>query len=314
MRKIVESLALPGGRPVGSKGHDAARAYLLDQMTRAGLDGYDSDSGFELPFAFEGENFCNLMGRLPGSQPELDPMLIAAHYDTDGQTPGADDNAAAIAIALTAIDKFRELDLNRSIIFAFFDSEEAPSFLSTRMGSKHFYEHQRKELIHFTLVMDLVGHDVPIPGIEDLLFLTGMESDQGIETIVKDCHETEGIRIVPTLNNYIGDLSDHHAFRLDRRPYLFLSCGHWKHYHALTDTAEKLNYSKMLSIRNFMTKVMALTDTASLDGPFEGYDTTPTEIDFMNNAFGSLLSQSGLTLTNRSDVDKLVQTLLSMGL
>ncbi len=314
MRRIVESLVLPRGRPVGSKGHDTARRYLVDQMTRAELQGYGPACGFELPFTVDGQGFCNLIGVLPGGQPSSEPMLIAAHYDTCYETPGADDNAAAVAVAMTAVEELRSMRLDRSVIFAFFDSEEPPWFLSPGMGSLHFYEHQRKEAIHFALVMDLVGHDVSVPGLEDLLFLTGMESDPGLAAVVKDCHETKGIRVVATLNRYVGDLSDHHAFRLDRRPYLFLSCGHWEHYHAPTDTAEKLNYSKMRSIRDFVTKAMAKADTSSLDGPFESYDSTPTEVSLMKIALGPHLARLGINLEGRSDVDKLVAALLSMGL
>ncbi len=314
MRSIVESLALPNGRPVGSAGHDQARAYLLGQMEAAGLEGLDAGCGLELPFRVGGHEFCNLIGRLPGRDPTLASMLIGAHYDTCGWQPGADDNAAAIAIALTAVPQLRDLGLKRTILFAFFDSEEPPWYLSPSMGSIHFYHEQRKEQIHFSLIMDLVGHDVPMPGLQDLLFLTGMESDPGLESIVKDNRRTQGIRVVPTLNSYIGDLSDHHAFRLDRRPYLFLSCGHWEHYHKATDTAEKLNYSKMASVRDFMMATIRQVDTSRLNGPFEGYDTTPTEIEFMKEVFEPQLQQLGMQLASRSDVDKLVQTLLSMGL
>ena len=314
MRSIVESLALPNGRPVGSAGHDQARAYLLRQMKAAGLEGSDAGCGFELPFCVGGQEFCNLIGRLPGRDPTQDPMLIGAHYDTCGEQPGADDNAAAIAIALTAIPQLRDLGLKRSILIAFFDSEEPPWFLTPSMGSIHFYHEQRKEPVHFSLIMDLVGHDVPMPGLQDLLFLTGMESDPGLESIVIDNRKTQGIRVVPTLNSYIGDLSDHHAFRLDKRPYLFLSCGHWEHYHQATDTPEKLNYSKMASIRDFMIAAIRQADAAPLDGPFEGYDTTPTEIEFMKEVFEPYLQQFGMQLNSRSDVDKLVLTLLSMGL
>ena len=44
------------------------------------------------------------------------------------------------------------------------------------MGSIRFYEDQRREEIHCAILLDLVGHDVPVPGLEDLLFITGMES------------------------------------------------------------------------------------------------------------------------------------------
>ena len=63
------------------------------------------------------------------------------------------------------------------MILAFFDAEEPPHFLQPTMGSIRFYEDQLQDEIHCAVIMDLVGHDVPVQGLEDLLFITGMESD-----------------------------------------------------------------------------------------------------------------------------------------
>ena len=117
------------------------------------------------------------------------------------------------------------------------------------MGSRYFYAHQRRDEIHFALVMDLVGHDVPGPGLEDLLVATGAESDPALVDVVCAAAEEPDIRLAATLNRYVGDISDHGVLRSDRRPYLLLSCGHWPHYHMPTDTAEKLNYAKMRRIQ-----------------------------------------------------------------
>ncbi len=70
----------------------------------------------------------------------------------------------------------------------------------------------------------------------------------------------------------------------------------------------------MASIRDFMIATIRQADTSPLSGPFEGYDTTPTEIEFMKEVFEPYLQRLGMQLNSRSDVDKLVQTLLSMGL
>ncbi len=118
--------------------------------------------------------FTNIVGRLPGMNPDLDPVLLGAHYDTCGPYPGAGDNAAAVAALLSAASHLIEQPADRDVILAFFEAEEPPSFLGPTMGSIRFYEHQRRDRIHCAVVMDLVGHDVPIPGLEDLLFITGM--------------------------------------------------------------------------------------------------------------------------------------------
>ncbi|MEI6605170.1 MAG: hypothetical protein WCP35_07660, partial [Verrucomicrobiota bacterium] len=35
----------------------------------------------------------------------------------------------------------------------------------------------------------------------------------------------KGLKLVPALNSYVGDMSDHGVFRENNVPYFFLSCG-----------------------------------------------------------------------------------------
>ena len=67
-----------------------------------------------------------------------------------------------------------------------------------------------------------------------------METDAELAGILPGCDRVPGVRLLPVLNDYVGDMSDHHVFRVNRRPYLFLSCGQWEHYHLPTDTPEPL--------------------------------------------------------------------------
>ncbi len=125
------------------------------------------------------------------------------------------------------------------------------------------YENQRREHIHCAIIMDLVGHEVPIQGLEELVVITGMESDPVLETIVKEWEPIRTIRRVPILNTYVGDLSDHYVFRINRRPYLLLTCGRWEHYHSSTDTPDRLNYTKINAIADYicsLTEVVAKPD------------------------------------------------------
>ena len=257
--------------------------------------------------------FTNIVGRLSGKNPDLDPVLLGAHYDTCGPYPGAGDNAAAVAVLLSAASDLIEQPPERDVILAFFDAEEPPHSLGPSMGSIRFYEDQRQKPIHCAVVMDLVGHDVPIPGLEDLLFITGMESDHGLATVVGETEPSSGIRIVPTLNRYVGDLSDHHIFRVNRRPYLLLTCGRWVDYHEPSDTPDKLNYEKIEAIARYLCALTASVSFAELKGPFEGYDSTATEVYFLGKTVQPILDSMGLNLQlrTRRDVDRLVEFMLT---
>jgi hypothetical protein len=306
----VRRLATSAGREVGTPGHREARRTLVERMRELELEPYAGD-GFELPYL---GRFTNLLGVRRGGAPALDPLLLAAHYDTCGPLPGADDNAAAVAIALATAESLARHPPERSVVFAFFDAEEPPYFLGPEMGSQHFYAHQRRGGIHLALVMDLVGHAVPLPGLEDLLVVTGIESDPALPGIVRAQAERPGLRVVATLNRYVGDISDHGAFRRARRPYLFLSCGHWPHYHEPTDTPEKLDYAKMLRIQSFVEGCLRAAARHELAGPSERSDTTALEIELMERALGPYLRRARIALHGRADVDALVRSLVQRGL
>jgi hypothetical protein len=276
-------------------------------MRGLGISPYKGRS-FKLPYGSSGREFVNLIGRIQGDAIDRKPLLLGAHYDTFGPYPGADDNASAMAIVLAVVEKLTSVSLDRDLIIAFFDAEEPPFFLTDAMGSIYFFGSQRTEEIACAVILDLMGHDVPIPGFEDLLFITGMESHSALENVIKSTPENDRIRIVPTLNSYVGDMSDHHIFRVNDVPYLFLSCGRWEHYHMPTDTPEKLNYEKMAAISEYLASLTSRCDSARFLESTSGYDPTPTELRYINSVFSDLLLQFGLPeLKSRGDIDQVVR-------
>lgn len=309
LEKTVQQLACADGRLPGSPGHVAARARLVERLSGLGIEGY-CDGSYEAPYTADGVSFVNVLAQTRGKNEAADPLLLAAHYDTCGPFPGADDNAAAIAILLNVAERLQQEPAERPVILAFFDAEEPPYYLTPAMGSIHFYHHQRRSPIHCAIALDLCGHDVPLPGLEDLLFITGMESDPGWPGVLERCAPGVPIRLIPTLNRYIGDLSDHHVFRMHQRPYLFLSCGRWEHYHQPTDTPDRLNYEKTASIADLVFRMAVEAACVPLDGPFEGYDPIDTELLFIHKAVGPFLESLGFSPRNRGDLDMMVQTLV----
>jgi hypothetical protein len=300
----VAALATNAGRMVGTPGHEAAVSYLLGRMAELGLEDYGGS--FTHAYRVGKTHFTNLVGQLLGSDQNLPPVLLGAHYDTCGALPGADDNAAAVAILLAVAERLAWRGLERPLLFAFFDAEEPPFFLGPAMGSTYFYHHHRTEEIHGALILDLVGHDVPVPGLEDLLFLTGMESDPKLPDVLNRCTSAQGIRTVASLNRYVGDMSDHHVFRINRRPYLFLTCGRWAHYHGASDTPEKLNYQKMAAVTEYLAELSVAVAETPLEGPFEGYDSTAAELHSMRNAIGPFARTLGIALATRQDIERAV--------
>ncbi len=311
LRSDVEALCSGRDRRVGRPGHDAARAYLTQRYAAIGLQPYGE--AYELPYAGAAVRFANLVAVAPASgvgANDAAPLLLAAHYDTVADSPGADDNAAAIAITLEVARRLIDQPAARPIVIAQFDAEEPPYFRTSVMGSTFFHAHQARTPIHAAIVLDLVGHAVPVPGIEDVVFMTGMESDPALERTVTDLDPSDGLRVVTALNRYIGDLSDHHTFRLAQVPYLFLSCGRWQHYHAPTDTPDQLDWPKCSAMTDLVEALTRDVASRTLDGPWEAYDTTTTDITTMRAALAPLLDAFGIGLESRRDIDRVVALLL----
>ncbi len=331
LRADVAALAKPTGRMVGSPGHAEARRFLCTRMAELRLERYGGASDYPLRYEHGKQEFFNLMGVLPGADRTARPILLGAHYDSVIDAPCADDNAAAVAITLSMVALLREEQPARDVIVAFFDAEEPPYFLSQAMGSVRFVLDQMdKRGVGFALIQDLTGHeiDVPflpatiagalLPRIKNLLFMTGAESHPALPEAVGGYLPGDGLSLIATLNEYVGDMSDHYIFRTLGLPYLFFSCGRWEHYHQRSDTPEKLAYGKMAAIAKFLAKVAR--KCAGQDFPKASeHDTTRFEVTLLKEAFGMflplVLPLVGLKkLESRADLDAVAARLMSLGL
>jgi hypothetical protein len=350
LKADVYDLCLPEGRMVRTEGHKVAEEFLMRRLEEVGCVPYAGGT-IEMPYVAEAfispnelgdHEFLNLIGVVPGTNRDLPPVLVGAHYDSVIGAPCADDNGAAVAICL-AIAEGASLagGLERDLVVAIFDAEEPPYFLSPSMGSNRFYADQLdKRGVHFALIFDLVGHDVSIPEdylplLEDLLgpmgkevpmelvknflFMTGAESHSDLARLVCESNTSDDLRLVATLNEHIGDMSDHGVFRRNDVPCLFFSCGRWEHYHRITDTPEKLNYQKMAHIAQLSADILDRVASDPLLGSPEGDHTLDFEIQTLKEGLGIampfVLQHLGLSkLETRSELTTIVHAISSLGI
>jgi hypothetical protein len=143
----------------------------------------------------------------------------------------------------------------------------------------------------------------------------GSESHPSLPGVVERASEQiSGLRVIPALNDYVGDLSDHGAFRLAGHPYLFISCGRGRRYHDPIDTPDRVNFSKVLAVYRFVLALARGLDASEVRGPASGVDTAEFEIAMIRRAVGRALPQLtealGVgSLRNRSDLDRLAEAL-----
>lgn len=331
IRQDTEQLSLPHGRRVGQPGHEIALEYIRSRMREIKLKPFHCDD-YPLPYSTPHPkngleaDFTNLAGVIEGSDKSAMPILLGAHYDSAIDAPCSDDNAVSVALLLSIAEKLTEMNFSRNIIVAFFDAEENPYFLTKTMGSVRFYnDHCREIDFACVIIVDSVGHDFQtgnaiadtlIPGIRELLFILGSESHEGLPAIIEQL-PSKKLRVIPTLNRYIGDRSDHHAFRLAGQPYLFLSKGSGKYSHKPLDTIDWINFSSVDRIQYYLLDLIKLLDESPMHKSRHMVDPAPFEIRMMRKAIGwplpLLLLFMGflrMSLRSRKDIDFVVEKLL----
>ena len=225
----------------------------------------------------------------------------------------------AICLALADL-AVKQGGFERDLIVAIFDAEEPPYFQGPPMGSIRFAEDQLDDRgVHFAMIYDLVGHDVPMPLFKDLLFVTGAESHPELPGLLDGIALPKKLRLIAALNRYVGDMSDHGISRKSGVPYVFFSCGRWEHYHQRTDTPDRLNYAKMARITALSFDVLLKADAATLAPFSENPDPVAFEAQTFRRSAGRLFPLlcrwAGVNdLDRREDLDVLAGKLLSTGL
>jgi Zn-dependent M28 family amino/carboxypeptidase len=114
----------------------------------------------------QGHDVSNLVAELPGTNRPDRIVVLGAHYDTVATTPGADDNASAVAVLLEVTRILRSCRPNRTIRFVAFACEEPPHYFTHEMGSQ-VYARQcraRGEQIVGMLCLEMVGYFVSAKG------------------------------------------------------------------------------------------------------------------------------------------------------
>src|SRR5262245_56198756 len=108
-RHVDRLAGLIGPRHVGKPQALAAAAELVEHEL--------SDAGFSVErqtyTVSGGQEVANLVAELPGDKRRDEIVVLGAHYDSTPFTPGADDNASAVAVLIEAARLMRNLQSAR---------------------------------------------------------------------------------------------------------------------------------------------------------------------------------------------------------
>ena len=146
-------------RPMGSAANEDARDHVAGELLGLGLEpefqtveapDYYGDSGTIA--------VVNVLARISGTAP-TGAVVVVAHVDTLPETPGANDNASGVAVALETARVLLAGDpVRNDVILLFTDGEEpAPRYGSTAFVA----DHRWFDDVRFVVNLEAIGTDGP---------------------------------------------------------------------------------------------------------------------------------------------------------
>ena len=243
-----------------------AASWIFSQFHEAGLH-------VEMQrYVIAGKAYINVIGQVPGTDPERGALVIGAHYDAFMEHPAADDNASGVAVLLELVRTLPQQAPRRSWYFVAFSTEEPPFFGTEHMGSAHFARRLRDRNIDVNLMIALDGvgrysdepgsQSFPMPAVGFLYPSAGnfiavvgnMNSGRSLRRVKSAILSTRSIAVAtfraPAVVQGV-DWSDHASFwRYDMPAVLLTDTLYARHgdYHSATDTPDKLDYEKMTQL------------------------------------------------------------------
>ena len=276
LEKIVRKLAIEiGPRPLRQPEKlSRARDFIQETFKGLGLVTHLQS------VIYKGTEYHNVLATIPEVNP-LEPrceptLVVGAHYDTVASSPGADDNASAVAALISSASMAAKMNLS-NVVFAAFCMEEPPVFRTKNMGSYWYARHLKRigQKLIGMICLEMVGYFSDKPGSQKYPFplMNKMYPDRGnfiaIVGNVKSRAFTQRLKglfqmhckvPVESLNApalMIGiDFSDHWAFHKHGfNAVMITDTAFYRnpHYHRPTDTPATLDYVKMAQIVDGLT-------------------------------------------------------------
>lgn len=255
LRRHVEVLA----RTERNTDLETPARYIAEALAAHGLKPVRQE------FPSRGRTVCNVELVPPASA----YIVVGAHYDTVPGSPGADDNASAVAALIELAGLLGKEAL--PIRFAAFANEELPYYMTPEMGSWRSARRSRErgDTVRAMLSLEMLGYyrDEPrsqryppplgliYPGRGNFIAFVG---DLRARSLVRRSvslfrkharFPSEGVA-APSFVPGIG-ASDHWPFRSHGFPAIMVTdtaYNRYPHYHLPSDTPEKLDYERLARV------------------------------------------------------------------
>ena len=151
-------------------------------------------------FRAEGKTYRNILGaKHPAVRPSKEceaALVVGAHYDTVRASPGADDNASALAVLLEVAGRLSRLEVTRPVLLAAFCLEE-----QGLLGSRAFTLQCKKagRPVLGAIILECVGYvssqpgsqltppgvPIPVPTVGNFLGIIGNQTSRHLVSAVE---------------------------------------------------------------------------------------------------------------------------------
>jgi Zn-dependent M28 family amino/carboxypeptidase len=272
-RETIESkLRLHVDRLAGLIGSRTLKRPKTIQATIGYINGQWNEMGHttrDETYDALGDEATNIIVEKQGTKRTDEIVLLGAHYDTVATTPGADDNASAVAVLLEVSRLLCEHRGNRTARYVAFACEEPPYFNLDSMGSQHHARsaRERNDKIVGMLCLEMVGY-----------FRDEIGSQRIPPTIPKYLH-----RFFPRRGNFLAAVGNPPSWKLAWSFRRGFKCGTRMPLFSIV-LPEKIHEIRLSDNSSFWDQgfpALMLTDTSYLRNPnYHLESDTPDTLDY----------------------------------
>lgn len=251
-------------RPVGYEKNQArAVAYIARSL---------ADTGAQVtrqPFTADRKTFVNISAVFPGKSARR--VIVGAHYDACGDTPGADDNASGVAGLLALGRMLKGISPHNTIELIAYANEEPPYFGTEHMGSAQHAQKLYTEQIGVKamICLEMIGYfsdkensqTYPASGMGaiypdkgDFIAIVGnwdsVKLARDIQKSMRPFLPTVRLNL-PQVKGMCLDFSDHRNFwAKDMAAVMVTDTSFFRNpnYHQRSDLPETLDYRRMAQV------------------------------------------------------------------
>lgn len=226
----------------------------------------------------------NLVVEWPGIQESERIVVVGAHYDTVSRTPGADDNASAVAMLLAVCKALVGRQFKKTLRFVAFANEEPMHFTGPTMGSRVYAERCKADGddIYAMVCLEMVGYFDTTEASQDYpdelpAFIRPLLRSRGdFIAFVSDLATRSQLGVfrrafkkavefpvlaapLPKARQLLW-VSDHGPFWDNDYPALMVTDTSWfrnQNYHTMNDTPDTLDYDRMSRVAVGITEGVA---------------------------------------------------------